>query len=440
MGNETSITRLLTTFIIFLSPHDSTAQEIPDSLIMELERTYNKESRLELLWEIVVKSYETADYDTTIYFARQHLNLAKSLGKKDKSTKAIWAIGLSYKQKGDFNNAAPNMFKALKLFEEANQKTDIYYALYNIGQIFKKGNDFEKGISYLKRALDMSRSLKDNQLQAKAHYEIARGYLELGIHKKSLFHLDQCLKKNDLTVNQGLTSKAYNYLGINYYQMALYDSAIVKYSKAKEYAVGLSDYDTKSAIAFNNIGEVYAELKEYAMAKSHYQEALTLKRKLKDPDLLAGTLINLGKLALLENQPSEAIPYLEEIILILDKGSLSKNLKEASVLLAEAYKSKQNLTAHDMEKIIALNEQYARDIHALKQTEFQQSMISTVSKSMLENEALYLKKKVEKTHHISLWIIGVSFMVIIGFLLLLYYRERKFKLFVQRMWEDVKDI
>ena len=413
---------------------------MPDSLIMELESTHNKERRLEILWDIVVKSFKTSDYDTTIYFARQHLNLAESLGKKDKYTKAIWAIGFCYKEKGDFNNAAPYLFKALKLFEEANQKIDIYHTLYNIGQIFKRGNDFEKGILYLKRALDVSKSLKDNQLQAKAHYEIARGYIELGIHDKSLFHLDQCLKKNDISVNQGLTSKAYNYLGINYYQMAIYDSAIVKYCKAKDYAVGLQDYDTKSAIAFNNIGEVYVELKEYATAKSHYQEALTLKRKLEDPDLLAGTLVNLGKLALLENKPSEAIPYLEEIILILDKGSLSKNLKEATVLLAEAYKSKQDLTAHDIEKIIALNEQYARDIHELKQTEFQQSMISTVSKSMLENEALYLKKKVKKTHHISLWIIGVSFIIIIGFLLLLYYRERKFKLFVQRMWEDIKDI
>ena len=413
---------------------------MPDSLIMELEGTYNKERRSEILLAILNKTFQTSNYDTTIYFAKQQLNLTQTLGDKKKYVNAMFKTGYSYKGKGDFNKAGFYLFKTLYLYEQLDDQENIATVLYNIGQIFRKGGDFEKSVWYFKKALDIYESIDIDLLEAKTHYELARGYLDLKNHNKSLLHLDRCLKKNDISVNQGLTSKAYNYLGINYYQMALYDSAIEKYSKARDYAVGLPDFDKKSAIAFNNIGEVYVELKEYAKAKSHYQEALTLKRKLEDPDLLAGTLVNLGKLALLENKPSEAIPYLEEIILILDKGSLSKNLKEATVLLAEAYKSKQDLTAHDIEKIIALNEQYARDIHELKQTEFQQSMISTVSKSMLENEALYLKKKVKKTHHISLWIIGVSFIIIIGFLLLLYYRERKFKLFVQRMWEDIKDI
>ena len=430
----------LTTFFIMLSSLEGWAQEMPDSLIMELERTYDKERRLEILWEIVEKTFEIPNYDTTVYYARQYLDLAETLGNRKGSTNAIWAIGLCYRLKGDFSNASPYLFKALHLFEQSDRKKAIFTALYNIGGVFKAGNDFDKGILYLRRALDMCRLINEDQLKAKTHYEIARGYLEIGNHDKSLFHLDSCLKLNDFDENPGLTSKAHNYLGINYYQLKLYDKAIEEYARAKQFAIGLKDYDKKSAIAYNNIGEVYVEKQDYRKAWLHFEKALDIKRKLGDQELLAGTLINLGKLALLENRPSEAISYLEEITYILDKDRLSNNLKEASVLLAEAYKSKQNLTTKDLQKIMALNEQYAQHIHDLKQVGFQQSMISTISKNMLENEALYLKEKAAKTRNFSLWITGFSIIIIVGFLILLYYRERKFKLFIQKMWEDIKDI
>lgn len=437
MGSVKSIIKL---FVFFVLPWPLKGQEMPDSLIMELERTYNKEKRLEILWEIVRKTYEISDYDTTVYYAKLHLDLAKTHGNKTKYTDAIWAIGFCYRQKRDYENAAPYLFKALRLFEESNRKVSVFTALYNIGQIFKDGNDFEKGVFYLQRALDISTSINENQLMAKTHYEIARGYLELGNHNKSLFHLNQCLKLNDVNENQGLTSKAHNYLGINYYQLKLYDKAIEEYSRARDYAVGLADYDKKLAIAFNNIGEVYVEKGDYEKARSHYEKALALKREYGDLELLAGTLINLGKLALLENRPSEAIPYLEEIIFILDKDRLSDNLKEASVLLAEAYKSKQDLTSKDLQKIMSLNEQYARHIHDLKQTGFQQSMVLTASKSMLEHETLYLKNKVKESHNLTLWIIGLLIIIIVAFLVLLRYKERKFKSFIQQMWKDIKDI
>ena len=413
---------------------------MPDSLIFELERTYNKERRLEILWEIVKRTYEISNYDTTIHFAKRQLDLAEILEDKGGRANATWRIARSYMCKGDLNIAGTYLFKSLHLFEQLPHESNVAAALYNIGQVFKRGNDIDNSILYLQRALDLYTRTNEGQFQAKTHYELARGYLGIENHSKALFHLNQCIKVNDQTENQGLTSKAYNHLGINYYKLKKYDKAIQSYNKAKEYANGLEDYDKKSAIAYNNIGEVYVEKKDHGKAWSHFEKALDIKRQIGDKEFLAGTLINLGKLALLENRPSDAICYLEEIICILDKDRLSNTLKEASVLLSEAYKSKQILTAKDLQKIMALNEQYAQHIHDLKQAGFQQSMVSTISKSMLESEAMYLKEKAEKTRDSSLWIIGFSLIIIVGFLMLLYYRERKFKLFIQKMWEDIKDV
>ena len=438
MGSAKMIINLVI-FLILLTPLTGQGQEMPDSLIMELERTYDKERRLEILWE-VIKLINKKDPDTAIYFAKKQRDLAKIIENKKGYVNAVWALGRIYKRKEKLKEAVAFLFEAHDGYEMLNNEPMVASALYNIGQVFMNGYDFENALLYLHKALNQYRNLEDNQRQAYAHYEIARCYVNTANYEKSLFHLDQSLSLNCRETEMSFTSKIYNYIGINYYKLKSYDKAIENYSKAEKYAVGLEDYNTKSAMAYNNIGEVYVEKKDYVRAWSHYEKALELKRKLGDKELLAGTLINLGKLALLENKPSEAISYLEEITCILDKDRLSNNLKEATVLLAEAYKSKQNLTTKDLQKIMALNEQYAQHIHNLKQTGFQQSMISTISKNTLENEAMYLKEKAEKTRNFSLWIASFSMIIIVGFLILLYYRERKFKLFIQKMWEDIKDI
>lgn len=412
---------------------------MPDSLINELERTYNKERRLEILWEIIKLTNKT-EPDTAIYFAKKKLDLANTMGQKNACVKSLWALGIIYKRIGEWEEAVNFLFEAYNGYQQLGDERMVGIALYNIGQVFMDENDTENACPYFQNALKQYIKINDVQRQAYAHYEIARCYGKTDDYEKSLFHLNQCLSLNDHETNPSLNSKIHNYMGINYYNLKCYDKAIENYSKAKQYAIGLEDYAKKSAIAYNNIGEVYVEKGEYEKAWSHYKKALDLKRQLGDQELLAGTLINLGKIALLEQRHSEAISYLEEIMCILDKNLLSNNLTEASLLLTRAYKSKQNLTTQDLQKIISLNEQYAQLIHDLKQTGLQQSITSTISKNMLKNEAAYLEEKARNTHNFSLWIIGISLIVIIGFLVLLYYRERKFKLFIQKMWEDIKDI
>ena len=65
---------------------------MPDSLIIELERTYNKERRLEILWEIVKKTFKIRNPDTTIYFAKKQMDLAEMIGDKNRYAGAMWKI------------------------------------------------------------------------------------------------------------------------------------------------------------------------------------------------------------------------------------------------------------------------------------------------------------------------------------------------------------
>ena len=99
-----------------------------------------------------------------------------------------------------------------------------------------------------------------------------------------------------------LKSKIYNIKGFNYYRLKEYKKAINAYSKAKEHAMRLDDFEKRSAFTYNNIGEVYIEMEDHQSAKKHFEKSLFFKWNLGDRELLAGTLVNMAKLALLENQ------------------------------------------------------------------------------------------------------------------------------------------
>lgn len=413
---------------------------MPDSLIRALETTYDEEERLKLLWKIVKKTFQIPEYDTTLYFAGVQERLAKKSKNQKMFANAIWAKSMVYREKGNLRITIKYLIEAHDLYKELKDKRKVPIALYNVGQIFFEVNDIENALFYLRQALKENRKSKNGIFSAAIHYEIARCLIEVADYEKSLFNLRQCIKINDIKINPGLTSKAHNYLGVNYYKLKEYDQAIIEYKRSRELAVGLKDYNLKSAISHNNIGEVYIEKKDYQSARMYYEKALILKRELDNKELLAGTLINLAKLDLLENKPSSAISHLEEIVHILDKNRISKNLKEASLLLNQAYKSKQNLTSGDLQKIIDLNEQYAQLINELKEAEFQQSILSTILKNELRSEAVYLGEKVDKVRHFSLWLACFCLLVIIGFSILLYYQKQKFKSFVNQMWQDIKDI
>ena len=326
-------------FLLLLLPQAlSLKAQLPTKKIKALEKPIDDEAKLELLWEIVIETSES-HYDTALYYANKQMKLAKAIENDERYLNAVWAKGLIYKWKGALRNAATYLFEAHQLYQEKGDKKNTATALYTIGQVFKAGNDFENGILYLENALNSYREISDHQFEAKAHYEIARGCIEIEKYEKSLFHLNQCLLLNDNGKNQALTSKAYNYLGATYFNMKEYDKAVKEYFSSIEAARGLEDFNKKSAIAYNNIGESYLYSGDLKNAELYLLKALKLKKELGDHDFTLSTQVLLSRLATRKKEYDKALAYLREGIMMADKSVINTNLMDA------------------LDEIIALNEQ-----------------------------------------------------------------------------------
>lgn len=329
-----------------------------------MEKTIDRESKIELLWELV-KITNKDNPDTAMYFAKRQRDLAKSVGNKERYINAIWAIGRIYKRQGVLKDAATYLFEAYNEYKVLGDQKMIGVAFYNIGQVFMAGNDFNNALLYLQKGLDQYDALKDEQRQANAHYEMARCYIALDKYEKSLFHLRKCLSHNK--EDQSLTSKAHNNLGATYFNMKDYNKAIEEYFLSIEAAQGLEDFKKKSAIAYNNIGESYLYGGDLENAETYLLKALALKKELGDPNFTLSTQVLLSRLATKKQEYEKALNYLQEGIIVADKSVINANLMDAldEVLALNERQSIVNIPADQIISYFKFENQQARLLRGL---------------------------------------------------------------------------
>ena len=319
-------------------PTISHGGQLPIKKIKELENISDNNEKLDLLWEIVRTTFESHP-DTALYFANKQLEIAKTTGNQERYINAIWASGIIHKDKGTLQEAATYLFEAHRLYKDLDYVEKIPIVLYNIGQVFMAGKDYNNALLYLQKTLNLYQQLNVDYRESKTHYELARCYIEIANYEKSLFHLNECLLLNDTKKNQSLTSKAYNYLGATYFKMKEYNKAIQEYFSSIEAAKGLEDFNKKSAIAYNNIGESYLYSGDLKNAELYLLKALKLKKELGDHDFTLSTQVLLSRLATRKKEYDKALAYLREGIMMADKSVINTNLMDA------------------LDEIIALNEQ-----------------------------------------------------------------------------------
>ena len=231
-----------------------------------------------------------------------------------------------------------------------------------------------------------------------------------------------------------------NGIGNIYFAMKEYKKARKMYLLSMEEIENLDNQMIVLSMAYNNIGETYFETGDLSQAKSYFELALKIKLKFNDQNRIANTLVNFGKLALVEHKIDSAIIFLERALYIMDSTEIIDNLPYAPSLLMQAYESKKNPSEEDYKRILELNRTYITRIHKANTDNNQKLFDLMLVNDTMEEEAQYLQQKTKTIQNRTFWILVIAAMAVLGLLTLLYFRERRFKNFIQRMWQDIKDI
>ncbi len=306
-----------------------------------------KNYQLSSLWEKVSDAYPE-NLDTAAYFATQQKILALEVGNEEYYRNAVWSLGMINFKLSKYEDAVKYLYEANSLFTAIGDQEKSARCLYNIGAIFSKGKDFNNALLFFNESLAINSALGKVSFVAKAHYEIARCQIELKDFNEAEKHLNLCISINDPNDNASLTSMAHNYLGANLMNQEKYHEAISEYKLAVESARGISNFKKKSAIAYNNIGEVYLKLGDKNLAAENLNKALALKEEIGNPDLILSTVIQISRMEIENGNVKEGLAKLEKAIVNADNTKVNIVLQSALdywVKMGEKYQNKVEMSS-----------------------------------------------------------------------------------------------
>jgi C4-dicarboxylate-specific signal transduction histidine kinase len=232
-------------------------------------------AQLQDLRLIVMASRNLRDNSHLIADAEQGISLARELGNIDAMVELMTA-------------------KAWAMAELSNDKFDAAVRLLDEAITLVQQNHFERTLPKIYLAKAWVYYLLDRTADALALYLQAYGMFEA---QDNRLWMSITLDKSTVFRPDFDTEEAKIYLGRAIRALELIDPAV---------------YRSRARDQYYNLGIAYFYLKDYPRAKQNYENCLMLARELHAPIFVAECHYGLGKVALAEHRPTEALAYFDQ--------------------------------------------------------------------------------------------------------------------------------
>jgi tetratricopeptide (TPR) repeat protein/DNA-binding CsgD family transcriptional regulator len=254
---------------------------------------------------------ERADYHHAILILKKAIkfgeenNLPKIIGFANST------IGLEYLRLNNFNSAFKYQGKALQQFTDIGCKYGLSVVYERLGVIFMIKNEFITALKYFYLSLNLNRKLKLKHETGISYYHIGLTKLNLADYQESVDYVLKSLKiwnELDETANRWNSNEL---IGNVYIKMGNYSQAL-KYHRI---ALNIRQENVLSAIkrgykispvyklglaySYNNIAEVYLDLKHYDSAYYYALKGYRLKTEensIASKNDVANSEVNLGNI------------------------------------------------------------------------------------------------------------------------------------------------
>jgi tetratricopeptide (TPR) repeat protein len=178
-------------------------------------------------------------------------------------------IGRYYYVRGEYEEAMEFATRALKDAETEKDIKGIVKAKNVIGLVYKDKNNLDASINTFYEAIKLSQSRKDNFLLGDIFMNIGTTFKKIG-NPDSALHYQRLSLNIHLTKKQELeTAKNYNYIGQIHIQNNQKDSAKTYFQKAQDIA--------KKLQANNILIDVYNGMADLETQSKKYKEAIQLR-------------------------------------------------------------------------------------------------------------------------------------------------------------------
>lgn len=246
-------------------------------------------------WESEARRMYKVDLDSSMFYAGQILNMAKTDSNAKEMAFALNWKGICFMQKGEADSADHYYKKAINFGEEYSQLKYVKMAKLNRGINFHKQGLFEESVKYSLLALEQFKEVGDSLGIAHAWYNLGNSFFSL---KDDRTALDYYQKSKTLYLRKGSIlnqANVLNAIGAVYKRMQRFDEAILEYRRSVELKKGVGGA-LYCASEYNNLANAFIELGNQDSAFFYYRLSAITANQLGEIGKKALAYLNLSKL------------------------------------------------------------------------------------------------------------------------------------------------
>lgn len=302
------------------------AQQAESDSLQHLLRTQADDtSKVNTLNELSYVYYQTAVYDSELYYAQQALNLSQKLNWKRGMAVSLKNIGSACDDMGNNSDALVYYGRALNIFSSIDDKSGVSACYNNMGLVYRTLGNFSEALKNHFASLKIKEAIGDKN-------GIALSYNNIGVVFNAQKNYDEALKNHRaaLAIRLSLGNKrgiasSYGNIGNVYQAQGNNTEALKNYAEALKIAEETGD-KVGMTTALNNMGAAYFEMGDYENALQHNTDALRIAEEAGDLSSIAAASINTGNVMVQMKQPQAATEWLQKAL------EIGKEIGEVEVI------------------------------------------------------------------------------------------------------------
>jgi tetratricopeptide (TPR) repeat protein len=264
---------------------------------------------------------DRGDHDSAIRHSEQALRIFHEIGDRGAECRALNNLGVLYTGLGNYVAAMDCYQQALLIQRETRERLGEAMLLANLGEVADCQGNYEEAIAYLEQALIIGREIGELRGVGITLNTLGDVLANLGdrVRAKTYFEQALCIFR-EIGARQ-LEAEGLDKLGRLAHQFGDHEAARDYCQQSLLIAQEVNSRSIQGNV-LTSLGHAWAGLERWTEATTTYQQALALRRELRQSQTAVDTLAGLARVFLAQGDLAQAQSSVDEILKHLEVESI----------------------------------------------------------------------------------------------------------------------
>jgi tetratricopeptide (TPR) repeat protein len=308
--------------VVFCLQGDWTsARDYHEQALAVFRETGDRRSEGVLLGNLGIDASRQGDLQAARTYYEQSRLISHEVDDRDSESRMLGNLGAVSGSLGDLAAARSFLEQALLLVREIGRQPDESLILKDLGFTLAQQGKYSAARECCGQSLQLARELGNRLSEANALNKLGVVCDYVGDYSGALYHFEASLEIARSIGDRSEEGDVLADLSLLYHHLGEDKSARELCHRALEIAQELGARETEAS-ALTNLGHALAGLGQLVEAVDVYRQGMTLRRDLGQPHMAMESLAGLARICLIQENPSEALGLVEEILDHLERHSL----------------------------------------------------------------------------------------------------------------------